>query len=110
MGQFAPSLQPSSTPPSLFHLIHLLSIMADRPKSVSENELQKQKESMKKAETKEMQRLPTADDIAQEKNKNNLNEQIQNLSKESLKKTVTDVKERLPTIEDIEAEKKDAAN
>merc|ERR1711972_86251 len=80
--------------------------MSSRPKSVSETELQKQKESMNKTETKEMQRLPTADDIAQEKTKLNLNEQIQNVNKESLKKTETEEKVRLPTIEDIEAEKK----
>merc|ERR1712241_137323 len=82
-------------------------IMSDRPKSlISETELQSKKNEMKDVETKELQRLPTADDIALEKEKGQLNAQI--AAGKELKKVEMKEKVLLPTKEDIEAEKKAA--
>merc|ERR1711962_850502 len=76
-------------------------------KSVSEADLKAQRESMNKTETKEVQVLPSAEDIAEEKSKLNLNAQIEGCKRDSLKKkTETAEKGCLPTKEDIEAEKK----
>merc|ERR1711862_512725 len=80
--------------------------MSDR-KEVTEDDLKAKRESMNKTETKEVQVLPSAEDIAEEKNKQNLNAQIEGTKRESLKKTETAEKVHLPTKEDIEAEKKE---
>merc|ERR1712058_11004 len=78
--------------------------MADRPKSlVSAAELGDKKKDMKKTDTKELIRLPTADDIAKEKAHGQLNAQIE--AGKDLKSVETVEKVHLPTKEEIEAEK-----
>ncbi|TOF85018.1 hypothetical protein CGJ15_25980, partial [Vibrio parahaemolyticus] len=67
-------------------------------------------DKLKKTDTAEKTALPTKEDVAQEKQHNELLENISQFRSERLKRTSTSEKIVLPTPEDVEAEKQAKAH